>query len=109
MSDLPYSAKQYESTWPLSQFPALDPADFPTPESLDVLRKPHDQLKQEVRSGANVSLSWVNAFARDGTELPVLVYQSAKSDVSDLHQRPLVVAIHGGGRCSGANSSLVLL
>lgn len=87
MSDLPYSAKQYKGTWPLSQFPALDPADFPTSESLDVLRKPHDQLEQEARSDANVSLSWVNALAGDGTELPVLVYQSAKPDVSDLHQR----------------------
>lgn len=82
-------------SWPLEDYPALNPADFPDIASFAKLRKPIAQLKCEVRSKGNVQVSWSEVVARDGASIPLLHYEPRET--LEEACRPLCVVFHGGG------------
>lgn len=106
MSPNTRSAEFYTTaSWPVDQFPALDPKSFPDAQSFSKLRRSEEEQKNEAKDGDGVHIFWETSRARDGAMLNLLCYEKQEQQLIDRGQRPLVVAFHGGGEYSSLRRS----
>jgi hypothetical protein len=81
--------------WPLSEYPALNPQDFPDQQSFASLRRPADEIRSSAKDGQDVLVHWCTVPTRDGSEIDTLRYECIFG--SQDGERPLVMVFHGGG------------